>query len=107
MVNSDKLLKIFELPTDFCCHNNTSFLMHPNAAQEMLSVYSFNTLWATVVMFKKTKRAEQIFNCLEMVQNNFDHYANIHGFISATFRNDYGLTLATRIANDHISQLKM
>jgi hypothetical protein len=101
MVNSDKLLKTFDLPTDFCCHDTTSFLMHPNAVQEMLSVYSFNTLWATVVMFKKTKRAEQIFNSLEMVQNNFDHYANIHGFISATFRNDYGLTLATRIANGH------
>ena len=101
MVNSDKLLKTFDMPTDFCCHDATNFLMHPDAAQEMLSVYSFNTLWATVVMFKKTQRAKQIFECLEMVQNNFDHYANIHGFISATFRNDYALTLATRIANGH------
>lgn len=103
MVNSTKLLKTFDLPTDFCCHNQTSFLMHPGVPQEMLSVYSFNTLWATVVNFKKTKRAEQIFNSLEMVQRNFDHYANIHGFISATFRNDYALTLATRIVNGHTS----
>lgn len=101
MVNSNKLSKTFDLPTDFCCHDTTSFLMHPNAEQEMLGVYSFNTVWATVIMFKKTKRAEQIFNCLGMVQNNFDHYASIHGFISATFRNDYGLTLATRIVNGH------
>jgi hypothetical protein len=101
MVNSDKLLKTFELPTDFCCHDHTSFLMHPGVPQETLSVYSFDTLWATVVNFKRTNRAKQIFQCLEMIQKNFDHYANIHGFISATYRNDYALTLATRIANGH------
>jgi len=106
MINSDKLLKLFDMPTDFCCHDSTSFLMHPTAAQEMLSVYSFKTLWATVVMFKKTNRAKQIFECLEMVQNNFDHYANIHGFISSTFRNDYALTLATRIANGHTAPIE-
>ena len=103
MVNSPKLLKTFDMPTDFCCHDTTSFLMHPEVPQEMLSVYSFDTLWATAVMFKKTQRAKQIFECLEMVQKNFDHYANIHGFISATFRNDYALTLATRIVNGHTS----
>ena len=71
MVNSNKLLKTFDLLTDFCCHDTTSFIMCPNAEQELLSGRSFNTLWATVIMFKKTKRAEQIFNCLEMVQKNF------------------------------------
>jgi len=103
MINSNKLLKIFDMPTDFCCHDTTSFLMHPDSPQEALSVYSFNTLWATVVMFKKTKRSEQIFDCLKMVQHNFDHYANLHGFVSATFRNDYALTLALRIVNGHTS----
>lgn len=103
MVNSDKLLKLFELNTDFCCHDTTSFLMHPGVAQEVLSAYSFKTLWATVVMFKKTQRAKQIFECLEMVQKNYDHYANIHNFIAGVFRNDYALTLATRIANGHSS----
>jgi hypothetical protein len=37
-----------------------------------------------------------------MVQKNFEHYANIHNFISATYRNDYALTLATRIVNGHV-----
>jgi hypothetical protein len=106
MVNSTKLLKTFDLPTDFCCHDTTSFLMQPSVSQELLSVYSFNTLWATVINFKRTTRAEQIFQCLGMVQNNFEHYANIHGFISATFRNDYGLTLATRITNGHIMPIE-
>ena len=106
LINSDKLLKTFELTTDFCCHDKTSFLMNPNIGQESLSVYSSDTLWATVITFKKTKRAKQIFECLEMVQNNFEHYANIHGFVSATFRNDYGLTVATRIVNGHTTPIE-
>ena len=35
MVNSQKLLKTFTLPTDFCCHDTTEFLMNPNAVQEV------------------------------------------------------------------------
>ena len=101
MINSDTLLKTFDIYDDFCCHDTTSFLMHPGVPQEVLSVYSFNTLWATVVTFRKTKRAEQIFGCLEMIQKNYDHYANIHNFIGGIFRNDYALTLALRIANGH------
>ena len=104
MVNSSRLLKTFELPTDFCCHHRTSFLMYPDAVQEILSSHSFPTVWATVVNFKKTKRSEQIFGCLEMIQKNFNHYASIHGFIANTFRNDYALTLALRIVNGHIQR---
>lgn len=101
MINSRALLKTFDMPTDICCHNKTSFLLHPNAPQEMLSVYSFNTLWATVVRFQKTTRSKLIFQSLEMVQKNFEHYANIHGFVSSTFRNDYALTIAMRLVNGH------
>lgn len=102
LVNSSKLLKTFDLNTDFCCHDNTSFFMQPNAAQEILSSYSFKTLWATVIMFKKSKYTEQIFNSLQMVQQNYMHYANIHSFVAGVYRNDYALTLALRIANGHL-----
>jgi hypothetical protein len=101
VVNSDKLLKIFEFYDDFCCHNRTEFLMQPNAPQELLSAYSYETLWATVVAFKKTDRAKQIFDTLKMVQENYDHYANIHSFVGGVFRNDYALTLALKIVNGH------
>jgi hypothetical protein len=101
VVNSDRLLKTFDISVDFCCHDNTAYIMQPKLSQEVLSAYSFKTLWATAIAFKKTNRAKQIFECLEMVQNNYAHYANIHSFISAVYRNDYALTLALRIANGH------
>ena len=103
IINSDKLLKLFDIDTDFCCHNRTNFLMNIGVPQESLSSYSYETLWATVIMFRKSIRAGQIFNCLEMVQKNYEHYANIHNFIAPVYRNDYALTLALRIANGHSS----
>jgi hypothetical protein len=104
MVNSSKLLKTFETSIDFCCHDATTFLMNVGAAQEVLSAYSYKTLWATVIAFRKTNRAKQIFECLEMVQKNYEHYGNIHSFIGGVYRNDYALTLALRIANGHLMQ---
>lgn len=101
VVNSNKLLTLFDIETDFCCHNKTEFLMQPNAPQELLSAYSYETLWATVVMFRKTQRAKQIFDSLKMVQDNYDHYANIHSFVGGVYRNDYGLTIALKIVNGH------
>jgi hypothetical protein len=76
--------------------------MQPTATQEVLSAYSVKTLWATVVAFKKTPRAKQIFECIEMIQNNYNHYANIHNFVGGLYRNDYALTLALKIANGHL-----
>ena len=106
MINSDKLLTTFKTYDDFCCHDTTSFLMQPGLPQEILSTYSFKTVWATVVTFKKTSRAKQIFDCIEMIQKNIDHYSNIHSFIGSVFRNDYALTLALRIVNGHSNNLR-
>lgn len=101
IVNSDNLLKTFEMGTDFCCHESMDLLFQPNSEQASLSNLSYNILWATVVQFKKTKRVKHIFECMEMIQKNYDHYAYLHNFISGMYRNDYALTLAVRIANGH------
>ena len=80
---------------------NSDKLRAPDTPQEILSTYSHNSVWATVMAFKKTKRTEQIFRCMEMVQKNYKHYESIHNFIGSTYRNDYALTLALRIVNGH------
>jgi hypothetical protein len=99
LINSDTLLKPFELYDDFMCHNTTEFLMKPNEGQEKISKYSFNTLWATVIYFKKTKKTKLIFDTMKMVQENYQHYINIYNPVVGFFRNDYALTFALRIVN--------
>ena len=104
VINSDTLLKVFDVMDDFCCHESINFLMNEYNKKEHLDFsndLTLPTLWATVVGFKKTKRVENIFKCLQMVQENYQHYANIHKFSCDTYRNDYGLTIAHRIVNGH------
>jgi len=99
LINSDTLLKPFDMYHDFMCHNRTSFLMTPVQPPEKLSDNSFETLWATVMYFKKTNRAKHIFQCMEMIQKNYDHYINLYKLIGGSYRNDHALTIALKIAN--------
>jgi len=101
IVNSNKLSNIFTVYDDFACHGTTNFLMYRDLPKDRLSNISHDMLWATIVAFKKTKRAKQVFDCIEMIQKNYDHYANIHGFLNIPYRNDFALTLALRIVNGH------
>lgn len=102
LINSNTLLKIFDMYDDFICPNHTNFLLEPNAIQEQVSASSFNTLWATVIAFKKTNRVKQLFECLQMVEENYMHYISLYNIITTMYRNDYGLTIANRIVNGHI-----
>ena len=99
LINSDTLLKPFKLYDDFMCHNTTTFLTKPDAEQEKISAYSFNTLWATVIYFKKTKKTKLLFDTMRMVQENYQHYINIYNPTVGFFRNDFALTFALRIVN--------
>lgn len=102
VVNSNKLNKVFDIYDDYCIHNTVSYLMYPNALQEQLSPASFNTLWATVFFFKKTNTVKSFFDCVKMVQDNYQHYINLHGMWSTTYRNDHAFAIANRIINGHI-----
>ena len=101
LINSPKLLELFEFSSDFMCHKETSWLMKPKD-DDMLSKKSIPTLWATVMRFHKSKRVEQIFNVMEMIQKNYDHYANIYGFLTHPYRNDYALTISLKTVNGHL-----
>lgn len=100
LVNSTQLLKVFDMYEDFMCHDSTYFLTE-GYDTEMVSEQSFKTLWATVIVFKKTERVKHIFECLEMVQNNYSHYINLYHINSPMYRNDYGVTIATHIVDGH------
>lgn len=97
LINSNNILDIFAIYNDFMVPNQTRFLMIPDSGQEMVSPYSYPTLWATLVAFRKTNKVKQIFDCLEMVQKNYQHYTDLHHISSTLYRNDYALTIAHRI----------
>ena len=99
LINTDTLLKPFELYDDFMCFDNVNYLMVPNIRQERISKHSYNTLWATVIYFKKTKKTKHIFSCIKMIQENYSHYIKIYDPVVGFYRNDFALTMALRIVN--------
>lgn len=101
MVNSDRCNKIFDTMYDFACHDTTAYYFNVHQNQELLHPNSHQTCWATVVGFRRSNRVEQIFDCMKMIQDNYRHYAHIHGYLPKVFRNDFALTLALRIVNGH------
>jgi len=102
VVNSNKLTTVFDFYQDFCIHNSCSYFMYPNIEQEKLGSASFNTLWATVLFFKKNERTKLLFDSVKMVQDNYHHYVHLHGMLSDTYRNDHAFAIANRIVNGHI-----
>lgn len=103
IVCSNQLSRLFNGFSDFMCHNSIRYLL-TDSVSEQISKESFDTLWATVIKFDRTKRAEQIFKTLRRVQDNYEYYSQLHKFPSMPYRNDYGLTLAHRIVNGHCDE---
>lgn len=104
MINSPRLLKLFDVDTDFLCHDRTFWLTADQPAEKLNpnTDMGIRTLWATVMRFRRTTRTQQIFGMMEMVQDNYEHYSEIYGFLPYTFRNDYALTIAHKTVNGHL-----
>lgn len=101
VVNSNKLLQLFNQNHDFKVHNSVRWLMMNNVV-EYIGTSKIPTCWATVMFFRKSSRVQQIFDMMEMIQNNYEHYAQIYGFLPNTYRNDYALTIAMKTVNGHL-----
>lgn len=101
MVNSTRLLETFNQPSDFVCYTDSHYLLE-DVPNEQLSKNSLSTAWATVMRFTKTNRTRDIFRMMRMVEGNYEHYSELHGFMPYTYRNDYALTIAMRTVNGHL-----
>jgi hypothetical protein len=96
LINSNQLNKLFECYDDFMVPNKVSYVLFDKAAPEMLSEKSAESLWATVIAFRKTEKVKHIFEMMRMVQDNYDHYVQLHNILGYTYRNDFSLTIALR-----------
>lgn len=103
IINSRTLNRLFEIDNDFLCHNAVQFLMDEPAV-EYIGKHGPPTLWATVMRFMRSARAEQIFSIMNMVEKNYNHYGNIYNFVPAPYRNDYALTIAHRAVSGAVPQ---
>ena len=102
VVASTKLLYLLGDSRDFVCHQRAEDVTQfTDSNIETFGEHRMPMSWATVVKFNRSYIAEQVFDIMAMVQNNYAHYADLYRFRHAPFRNDYALSIALALVNGH------
>jgi hypothetical protein len=53
------------------------------------------------MMFRKGNTAQYIFDCMNMVKQNWTHYRDLYHMQGSNYRNDYALSIALGIVSGH------
>ena len=104
VVASNQLRTLLDVDQDF---------LAPGRAYDITGLQTFEDLnvygrykmpmsWATVIMFRRSRTAELIFECMTMIKNNWSHYRALYGIARPTYRNDFALSIAMNIVDGHI-----
>jgi hypothetical protein len=97
LVLDQSLLTLFDTNFDYR-------LMHHNqtvngCSHELMGETSIPFIWATVVLFRKTERANMFFNLVGRIQRNYNYYKALYNIREGNFRNDYAFAIANIIIN--------
>ena len=103
VVASDQLKSILTCDQDFIAHNRAYDVCgHPNFDEHnMFGQYCMPMWWATVMLFRRSEHAKLIFECMQMIRNNWNHYKNLYNTGRTTYRNDYALSIALGTVSGH------
>jgi hypothetical protein len=103
VVASDQLKVLFDIDQDFLAHRWAYDITGnlPFDGNRSFGTYQMPMMWATVVAFRRSKKAQLIFDSMEMIRNNWNHYLQLYQIDEQTYRNDYALSIAMNIVNGH------
>lgn len=102
VVCSDQLQRVLAAPQDFLAHRSAFNVAR--AEEPFLDTFGshkFPMWWATVMMFRKGATAQYIFDSMNMIKNNWQHYRDLYGIGEKNYRNDYALSIALGIVSGH------
>lgn len=106
VIASDSLKSVLQADLDFTCHRG-AFNMATGQMLDELNVFGEHRLpmwWATVIIFRKSDRANFIFDSMQMVRDNWKHYRELYGINNRTYRNDFALSIAMGIVSGHTNR---
>jgi hypothetical protein len=103
VVASSELNKLWSSNADFLCYKNALDMSTGKLMSGLNSFgqYDMPMWWATVMMFRRSNTAQYIFDCMNMVKNNWQHYKDLYGISKPTYRNDFALSIALGIVSGH------
>lgn len=103
VVCSEQLNLLYVQKQDFLTHRSVVDLGFKKSYE---SFDTFGQLkmphyWATILFFRKTQIAKDIFDLITMIRNNYRYYSQLYKFVSAPYRNDHAVSIAQIIAYGH------
>lgn len=102
VVCGNQLQQILAAPQDFLAHRRAFNVACP--AEPLLETFGRNKFpmwWATVMMFRRSATAQYIFDSMNMIKENYEHYRNLYGISERNYRNDYALSIALGLVSGH------
>jgi hypothetical protein len=103
VVASDQLKVLLDLDQDFLAHRWATDVTGVNDFSG-LNYFGNNRMpmwWATVMLFRRSRQAQLIFDTMAMVRQNWNHYRNLYKNPTPAYRNDHALTIALGVVNGH------
>lgn len=96
-------LKILLDSPDFLCHGMARDVagIKPDGVFNVFGNFKMPMLWATVMSFRRTQQAKDIFHIMKMIRNNWRHYCDLFSVNKSSYRNDFALTIASCVVNGH------
>jgi uncharacterized protein YbcV (DUF1398 family) len=103
VVASNNLKRLLNASQDFLCHRIAFDMAGQTDMRGLNSFgkYDMPMWWATVMMFRKSNTAQYIFDSMQMVRDNWQHYRDLYNIDRATYRNDFALSIALGIVSGH------
>jgi hypothetical protein len=93
VVASDSLLDVLKIPQQFAAFKDSLDVANLTNL-ETFGEYTMPMWWATVMMFRRGNISQFIFDSMQMIRNNWQHYRDLYGIHQSNYRNDYALSIA-------------
>jgi hypothetical protein len=100
LVLDKSLLAYFDTDWDYLIpHRNIN--LGQDEFVDTMGMYSLPFVWATVVLFRKTAKAEMLFDLVGRVQRNYNYYKMLYNIPATNYRNDYAFAIADYLVNGY------
>jgi len=105
VVCSNQLLTLFDTSLEVTAMKNVYDITNRDQFSPYVSISDSRGLhhyWATVLYFRKSQLAQDCFDMITMIKENYTHYAELYSFRNSPFRNDFAVSIALTTIYGHI-----
>ena len=93
VVASDALLNMLKIPQQFAAFKDSLDVANLTDL-DTFGAHRMPMWWATVMMFRRGNISQFIFDSMQMIRANWQHYRDLYGIHQSNYRNDYALSIA-------------